>query len=235
MLLAAGIVAALVAGWGVGAFVRAARSELATIPARVRRALAAEHSRFVPLQHISAWLPMATVAVEDRSFWTNPGVSLEGIARAALVDVASGAFAQGGSTITQQLVRDQLLVYRKTLVRKLREAIYAILLTGMLPKREILALYLNEVNYGAGALGVYAASRVYFHERPDRLTLLQSALLAGLPQDPVGLDPFTHPAAALARRSEVLRAMVAVGDLSRRRALALMHLPLGLALAPSAP
>ena len=232
LLVCAGI-AAVVTAWAVAAFVQTAHAELATIPARVRRALRAERSPFVRLSQISPWLPLAAVAVEDRSFWTNPGVSLEGIARAALVDVASAAFAQGGSTITQELVRDQLLGYRKSLVRKAREAAYALLLTRMLPKREILTLYLNEVNYGNGAFGAYAASEAYFGVPPRRLTLAQSALLAGLPQDPAGLDPFQHPAAATTRRAEVLRALAAVGDISRQRAAAIARLPLG--LSPAAP
>lgn len=221
----------LLLGVGGGAavgYVRHAEARLLALPAGVRRELQRHGSRYVPLRQIPRTLIQATVAVEDRSFWYNPGISLEGIARAALVDVASGSFAQGGSTITQELIRDRLLGYQKSIVRKVRELIYAVICTRLFSKDHILAMYLNEVNYGHGAFGVYAASRTYFGVPPRRLDLAQSALLAGLPQDPAGLDPLRHPRAARARRTVVLRAMVAAGLLTPRAARRVAAQPLGL-------
>jgi membrane peptidoglycan carboxypeptidase len=218
----------VVATWGLLAFVQTAMAALRTLPLRVAHQLATEGEPFTPLRDVSPYLVEATVAVEDRSFWVNPGVSVEGILRAAVVDLLHGAFVQGGSTITQQLVRDELLGYQKSLHRKLEEIGYALLCTRMYSKREILALYLNEVNYGHGALGIRAASEAYFGLPPADLDLAQSALLAGIPQDPEGLDPYRHPAAARARREVVLQAMVATHAISPAEARAAAATPLGL-------
>jgi membrane peptidoglycan carboxypeptidase len=217
LALLLGLLAAA-AGWVAAVFLPDAEAKVATLPARVQAQLRAEGSPYVPLTEISPVLVQATVAVEDDTFWTNPGVSLEGILRAALVDVADRAWVEGGSTITQQLIRDQLLGYRKSLRRKAVEIAYALVATRRWPKARILEMYLNEVNYGHGAFGVAAASAVYFHRAPSDLDLAQAALLAGLPQDPAGLDPFAHPDAALARRTVVLQAMVRAGDITPAQA-----------------
>ncbi len=214
--------------WGVAAFVQNAETRIATLPARVEAQLRVEGSQEVPLNRIPRNLINATVAVEDRSFWTNPGVSAEGVARAALVDVASQAFVEGGSTITQQLVRDMLLGYQKTLHRKAVEIAYALLTTRRFPKTEILDLYLNEVNYGQGALGVASAAQVYFGMPLDSLDLSQCALLAGLPQNPEGLDPFQHLSLARQRQAQVLAAMVAVHDITPAEARQAAQAPLDL-------
>ena len=224
--VAAGL--ALILGWGAAAFVQRAEMRIAGLPARVDAELAAHGQPFVHLSQLPPALVEATVAVEDRSFWSNPGISLEGIARSALVDVASQSFAEGGSTITQQLIRDQLLGYQKTLTRKLTEMAYAVLATRRFPKRTILTLYLNEVNYGSGAFGIAAAAQTYFAVPAADLSLAQCTLLAGLPQDPAGLDPFRHPRAARRRQQAVLQAMVAVGDLSASQAAAAAAAPLSL-------
>ena len=210
------------------AFVQTAEARLAQIPTLVKTHLAARSSRFVPLDEIAPNLIAATVAVEDRSFWTNPGISPEGIARAAVVDLIHDRFAQGGSTVTQQLVRDELLGFQKTLSRKLTEVAYALLCAVRYRKDEVMTLYLNEVNYGNGAFGIAAAARTYFHATPSALSLPQCALLAGLPQDPGGLDPFTHPRAAHAREEVVLEAMVKIGAISPAVAQAAAHASVGL-------
>jgi membrane peptidoglycan carboxypeptidase len=209
-------------------FVHQAELRLATLPARVQTQLAAEGSYYVPLDQIPRTLQEATVSIEDRSFWTNIGISFEGIGRAALVDLQTHSFAQGGSTITQELIRDQLLSLRKTIGRKITGSLYAILLTQRMSKAEILGLYLNEVDYGGGAFGVAAAADTYFHLRAQQLDLAQSALLAGLPQDPQGLDPLVHYQDAKARQWIVLQAMVATGALSSAQAHAAYRAPLGL-------
>jgi membrane peptidoglycan carboxypeptidase len=202
---------------------------LATLPQRVRLELAEHGGLYVPLARISPWLLRAIVATEDRSFFTNIGVSFEGIARSIVVDLLTGRFEEGGSTITQQLVRDQLLTPEKTIPRKLEEMVLAILLTRRMPKREILALYLNQVDFGDGAFGVWLAARDYFRRSPSDLTPAQATLLAGLPQAPSYLDPYVHPGAARRRQWAVLESLVSVGDLTERQAQAIYRAPWHLA------
>ena len=169
----------------------------------------AEHNREpVALGRMSVWLPRATVAIEDRRFWSHGGVDYVGIARAAWTDVTAGKAVEGGSTITQQLVRGLYTGREKTFSRKLKEACLAIKLARKWPKAKILDEYLNTTYYGNHAYGVEAASQTYFSRRASQLTLLQSALLAGLPQAPSVYDPFNDPKAALRRRAEVLHAML---------------------------
>jgi penicillin-binding protein 1A len=181
------------------------------------------------LGQMSAWLPKATIAIEDRRFYQHGGVDYRGIARAAYADLLQGRIVQGGSTITQQLVRNLYIgSQRRTLGRKLKEACLAIKLGNRLPKNTILADYLNEVSYGNHASGIEAAAQTYFSRPARRLTLVQAALLAGLPQAPSLYDPFANPSDAKQRRDEVLRAMAAVGEISPARLAAAVRRPLGL-------
>jgi penicillin-binding protein 1A len=162
----------------------------------------------VATRKMSKWLPRATVAIEDRRFWQHGGVDYVGIARAAWKDVTAGKVVEGGSTITQQLVRNLYIGQEKTFNRKLKEACLAIKLSQKKSKAWILNTYLNSVYYGNHAYGVEAAAQTYFSKHASQLTLLQAALLAGLPQAPSDYDPYHNPQAALDRRDEVLRAMV---------------------------
>jgi penicillin-binding protein 1A len=171
----------------------------------------------VSLTHMSKWLPRATVAIEDRRFWQHGGVDYVGIARAAWTDVTAGKAVQGGSTITQQLVRNLYTGQEKTFQRKLKEACLAIKLARRWPKPKVLDEYLNTVYYGNHAYGVEAAAQTYFSKHASRLSLLQAALLAGLPQAPSVYDPFHNPQAALDRRDEVLSAMLKNGDITLRQ------------------
>lgn len=198
------------------------------LPARVARELAREKAPFVPLSRIPKFLQEAIVATEDQSFWTNWGISLEGIARSLVVDILSGRFVEGGSTITQELARDQFLTPEKTIQRKLREILLALMITHTFSKSEILALYLNQVYFGAGATGIYQASRVYFGRPPWELTRAQCSLLAGLPQAPSVLDPLVHLSLAKARQWEVLASMVRLHYLTPRDALQIYRAPLDL-------
>ena len=187
---------------GQNSFVYAANgTELGVIPAERNRTP-------VTRGHINPWMPKATVAIEDRRFYQHGGVDPVGIARALVADVEAGKFVQGGSTITQELVRNLYLSRERTVTRKLTEACLAIKLSGKWSKDRILTAYMNEVFYGNHAYGIEAAAETYFSKRAKDLTLDQSALLAGLPQAPTSYDPFRNPAAALARRNEVLRAML---------------------------
>jgi penicillin-binding protein 1A len=181
------------------------------------------------LRNISAWLPRATVAIEDRRFYEHGALDYQGIARAALSDLQAGHIVQGGSTITQELVRNLYIGdARQTFSRKLREACLAEKLAQRLSKRQILAAYLNEVFYGRHAFGAQAGARTFFSTKAQRLTLPQAALLAGLPQAPSTYDPLTHPDRALARRNQVLAAMLTAGDIGPRAYRAARDAPLGL-------
>jgi penicillin-binding protein 1A len=162
----------------------------------------------LPLTRMSPWLPEATVAIEDARFWQHGALDYQGIARAFFQDISKGHIVQGGSTITQELVRNLYIGNpERTLSRKVKEACLATKVFEKNTRKQILADYLNEVFYGRHAYGVEAAAQTYFSKNASDLTLVQAALLAGLPQAPTTDDPIRNPHAALARRNEVLRAM----------------------------
>lgn len=184
-----------------------------------------EHVPYVQLNKVAPMLPRALIATEDRSFYSNIGVSFEGIARSLIVDLATGRFTEGGSTITQQLVRDQLLTQAKTIPRKVEELVLSIALTQIASKRQILAMYLNEVYLGDGAYGVYAASERYFGRTPAALTAAQCTVLAGLPQAPSLYDPLVNPKLARARQREVVASMVAAKALTQSEANTILAAP----------
>jgi penicillin-binding protein 1A len=193
---------------GENSFVFAADgSELGVIPAERNRTP-------VSRAQISHWVPKATVAIEDRRFYQHGGVDPIGIARAFVADIRAGKFAQGGSTITQELVRNLYLSRDRTLKRKLTEACLAIKLAQQWPKDKILTAYMNQVFYGNHAYGIEAAAETYFSRTAKELNLDQAALIAGLPQAPSSYDPFRNPEAALARRSDVLHAMLVNGAIT---------------------
>ena len=186
---------------GQNTFVYAADgSLLGSIPAERNR-------QVVPLRRVSPWMPRATVAIEDRRFYSHSGIDPQGIARAVWVDAQARKAVQGGSTITQQLVRNLYISNERTLQRKLKEACLAIKLNDAWSKQRILETYLNQVYYGNLAYGIEAAAQTYFSKSARSLNLRQAALLAGLTQAPSAYDPFAEPAKALARRDAVLIAM----------------------------
>lgn len=151
----------------------------------------------------------ALVATEDESFYQNHGVNVEGIGRAAVYDVVHRCKCQGGSSLTQQLVKDLYLGSNdRTLWLRWEDIVLAIKLDHHLSKPQILAAYVSEVYLGHGAFGALRASQVYFQRPLADLTLAQAALVAGLPRDPGLYDPLAHPTMARARRAEVLNAMV---------------------------
>jgi penicillin-binding protein 1A len=178
-----------------------------------------ENRETVTIDHIPAQLQNATVAIEDSRFWTNKaGFDLRGIARAIWKDYRGGdATAQGGSTITQQLVRNLGIGgvgHEKTYQRKIREIIYANQIERNYSKQQILEMYLNVVYYGSGAYGVEAAAQVYFGKTVDQLDLAQCALIAGLPRSPNGYSPYNNLRAAKTRRDTVLGRMRDLGYIS---------------------
>ncbi|HXM54969.1 MAG TPA: transglycosylase domain-containing protein [Candidatus Dormibacteraeota bacterium] len=172
----------------------------------------------VRLSAMGRYLPKATVAIEDANFWNEPGIDPPGIGRAAVADVRAHAAVQGGSTITQQLVKLRLVGGGSSFTRKLKEAPLAVRVSTTYPKTRILEAYLNTISYGNTANGAAAAARVYFHREPGQLDLAQAALLAGLPQNPTLLDPLTHWDLAKQRQRQVLDAMVRSHDVTRQQA-----------------
>ena len=196
-------------GIGQNTFVYAADgTSLGSIPAERNR-------QPVPLVDISPWMRRATIAVEDRRFYRHSGVDYEGIARALWRDLTQGEIVEGGSTLTQQLVRNLYISRERTVTRKLREACLAVQLNRDWSKQRILRAWLNIVYFGNRAYGVEAASQTYFSKPARELNLREAAMLAGLPQAPSTYDPFADPAAALARRNIVLQAMLDNGDITR--------------------
>src|SRR6266508_3295609 len=168
-----------------------------------------ERRELVSLEAVPLKMQQATIAIEDKSFWSNPGIDVGGIVRAFNANQASGRITQGGSTITQQLIKTRLLGDEPTITRKIKEAILAIEATRTFDKKKILEMYLNQIYYGNQAYGIEAAAKTYF-DQPDlmKLTLGQMAMLAGLAQRPSDYDPVQNPDAAKARRALVLDAMV---------------------------
>jgi penicillin-binding protein 1A len=191
---------------GQNSFVYAADgSLLGSIPAEKNR-------QPVDLSDMSKWVARATVAIEDRRFWQHGALDYAGIARALFANVRAGHVVQGGSTITQQLARNLYIKKpSQTFGRKATEACLAIKLAREKSKRWILNSYINQVFYGNRAYGIEAAGQTYFSKPARHLTLAQAALLAGLPQAPSVFDPFHRPQQAIARRDEVLRAMLGSG------------------------
>ena len=167
-----------------------------------------ENRTIVPLSYISPNLIKATIAIEDKDFYTHHGFSLRGITRAAIANF-QGGISQGGSTITQQLVKQRLLSSERTWTRKVKEVILSVLVEGTYSKEEILSMYLNQVPYGGSTYGIEEASQRYFGKSSNDLSLAESALLAGLPQSPTVYSPFgQNPERAEIRQAEVLRRMV---------------------------
>lgn len=172
----------------------------------------------VPLDRIPFAMRWATIATEDDTFYENPGFDPPSITRAAWDWMTKGEIVSGGSTITQQLVRQIVFSYEErneqTLRRKLKEAALAWVMTRQYSKDEILTLYLNEIYYGNLAYGVEAAANVYFGKHASELTVGESAFLAGLVQWPVGYDPYTDFTAAKLRQRQVLDLMVKHGPIT---------------------
>ena len=160
----------------------------------------------------------ATIAVEDRRFYSHPGVDPLGIARSVLVRYERGRWIQGGSTITQQLARNVFLNNQKKFGRKFREWILALALERKFSKEQVLELYLNKVYYGGGAYGIDAASRKFFGHGADRLSLSEAAVIAGLVKAPSNYSPTADAQAAVGRAGVVLDAMVRYGAITRSQA-----------------
>ncbi len=185
---------------------------------------------YVPLEEMPASLRQATIAVEDRSFYSNPGFDVLALGRALVQNLRAGEVVAGGSTITQQLVRNLYLSPEerssRSLWRKARETVLAFRLTRHLSKDEILELYLNQIYYGNLAYGVEAAAQTYFGKSARDLDLAEASLLAGLPQSPAAYDPLTNLETAKNRQETVLSLMAQAGYISEEEAQAALAEPL---------
>lgn len=177
-----------------------------------------ERRFLVPLKQMSPHVIRAFLAAEDVRFYEHAGVDLQGIVRAFVKNLQAGEIVQGGSTITQQVVKSLLLTPERTWVRKLKEAMLAYRIDQSLSKDQILGLYLNQIYFGSGAYGVEAASQTYFSKHASELTLAQATLLAGLPKAPSRFSPFQDLSAARERQKYVLQRMVEVGFISAQTA-----------------
>lgn len=175
-----------------------------------------EESRIqTPLAEIPVHVQRAFLAAEDRGFYQHHGISVGGIFRSVIVNLKRDRIAQGGSTVTQQLVRQFLLTRDRTFSRKIKEIDLALRLERQLTKQQILELWLNHVYLGNNAWGVGAAAQHYFHKNIQNLTMGEAAILAGLPQAPSRYAPHIHPEASRIRKNYVLQRMFAAGWLSR--------------------
>ena len=166
-------------------------------------------SRIEPVsgQQIPLIMKKAIIAVEDRRYYEHKGVDLRSISRALYRDLISGDFSEGGSTITQQLAKNLFLASDKTLARKLKEAAYALKIEAVLDKDEILVAYLNQIYFGEGRWGLQNAAQLYFGKNAEKLTLEESALLAGLLKAPSIYSPLSNKQKSLERRNLVLQLM----------------------------
>jgi penicillin-binding protein 1A len=170
----------------------------------------------------------AVLATEDRQFYRHWGMDLVAILRALKADLLAGEFSQGASTITQQLARNLYLTHRRTVLRKLREAVLAIRIERAFGKDEILELYVNQIYFGEGAYGIEAAAHRFFGVSASDLTVPQSATLAGILANPSAFSPTDNPEACLSRRNGVLRRMKAMGTLTETEYQEFREEPLGL-------
>ena len=186
----------------------------------IRRAVDARLNRtdYVPIGHISPDLKNAIVAIEDRRFYDHWGFDMTGMARAALVNIQHGRIEEGASTITQQLVKNLFLANEQTFTRKAQELLLALDIENAYSKDEILEMYLNVVYYGAGFYGINAAAEGYYGKTPAALNLPEASMLAGVPNAPSELSPFTNFIAAKKRQAIVLDTMTTQGLIDARTA-----------------
>ncbi|MFC1889802.1 penicillin-binding protein 1A [Thermodesulfobacteriota bacterium] len=175
-----------------------------------------ERRTVVPINRIPWTVIQAFVAAEDANFYRHQGIDIRGIFRALMKNLRAGEVVQGGSTITQQVVKSLLLTPEKSYKRKVREAILAYRIERKFTKEQIINLYLNQIYLGYGAYGVEAAALTYFGKHVDELDLAESALLAGLPRAPSRYSPFANPELARERQVYALRRMVEEGYIDEK-------------------
>lgn len=173
-------------------------------------------------------LQHALVAIEDKRFYEHHGIDADGILRATLVNIQEGSIVQGGSTLTQQLIKNNLLSDEQTMGRKVQEAGFAFLVESRYSKEDILEMYFNTTYFGGGATGIKAAAKTFFGVDPFQLSLSECAAIAGLPNAPSALNPLENPEGCIKRRNLVLKAMGDAGYLRKGEVAAAQAEPLGL-------
>ncbi|MBV8385283.1 MAG: PBP1A family penicillin-binding protein [Acidimicrobiia bacterium] len=189
--------------------------------------LHAEENRVaVKLSDVPIQVQKAVIDIEDDRFYEHGGIDLRSLGRALATNVSAGGVRQGGSTITQQLVKNSLLSPKQDVHRKLKEAVLSVRLESQMSKNQILERYLNTVYFGKGAYGIEAAAEKYYGVKVGQLTTAQGALLAGLIRNPVYYDPFRYPDVATKRRAEVADRMAQLHDISPADATAIKDEPL---------
>ena len=160
---------------------------------------------YVPFDQMSLNIKNATVAIEDSEFYNHRGIRVTSIVRAVLSNIFGTGRTQGGSTITQQLVKNTLLTQKKTYIRKIKEWVLAIKIDKSMPKEKILEYYLNEVPYGGNVYGIEAAGKTYFNKNAQDLTLAEAAYLASIPQSPTTLSPYGRNKDKLEARKNLVK------------------------------
>lgn len=232
-LLLLGLMAGLYFGWSHGDGTTPVPSQLS----RVREMVSFRsyvHSKLdkqavVPLAQVPLVFQQALIAVEDNRFYQHFGIDIEAVFRAMLVNIQSGELKEGGSTITQQLVKNLLLSQDRTWSRKALEIPLTLLIENQFSKEEILEMYVNTIYYGSGAYGIGEAARIYFSKEPRLLTLPEAAMIAGLPAAPSVYSPLVDFNMALQRQKIVLAAMVRYGFIGPQQAEDARKMPLNLA------
>lgn len=170
-----------------------------------------QHRLYARYDELPSYLVEGLVAMEDTKFFEHGGVNPDAILRAIVKDIQAGAFVEGGSTLTQQLIKNKVLTSEKKLARKIKEAILAMKIEQELSKEEIIERYLNEISYGNNYFGVKTAANGYFHKELNELTLKEAAILVGLPNAPSYYNPLRHYERALNRANNVLYRMKSIG------------------------
>ncbi len=173
-----------------------------------------QHRLYARYDELPSYLVEGLIAMEDTKFFEHSGVNPDAILRAVLKDIKAGRFVEGGSTLTQQLIKNKILTNEKKLARKIKEAILAIKIEHVLTKEQIIERYLNEISYGNNYYGVKTAADGYFHKDLSELTLKEAAMLVGLPNAPSYYNPLKHYERALNRANNVLYRMKSLGWLS---------------------
>jgi membrane peptidoglycan carboxypeptidase len=197
------------------------------MPKRVDAILGAHGGTRVPLADVPDQLSEALIAIEDERFYQHRGIDTQGLIRAVLTDLYHHRALEGGSTLTQQLIKLLYLNNNDDGWRKPEDLLLALKLESRFDKHTILENYFNAVYYGHGAYGIGQAAGIYFHEQPAQLDLARASMLAGLPQSPSFYDLYSNPCSARARQFNVLAQMAHVGYISQAAATRAYNEPIG--------
>ncbi|MFZ3031925.1 MAG: transglycosylase domain-containing protein, partial [Candidatus Moraniibacteriota bacterium] len=185
-----------------------------------------EKRTVIPFSDMPDVIRFATISLEDQDFYNHFGIKITSIVRSILRDIITLDKAQGGSTITQQFVKNTLLTNEKTLVRKAKEVILSLEMETKFSKDEILAMYLNEIPYGSNAYGIEAAAQTFFGKQAKELSLDEAALIAALPQATAYYSPYgSHRDALIGRKNYALRTMAKLGYITEEQSTAAIETP----------